>query len=390
MLRFLTAGESHGQCLIGMLEGLPAGLSVDIDFINLRLRRRQIGYGRGGRMAIERDRIEILSGVRQGITMGSPVSYSIQNRDWDHWRIPMSVERTVEDAEIRTLARPRPGHADLAGALKFQTYDVRNVLERASARETAARVAAGAFCGLFLAHFGMNIGSHVVAIGEERISKSFENLPIEEILALDPESPICCADRDSEKRMRRLIDTAKETGDTLGGIVETVASPVPPGLGSHIQWDRRIDGQIAQAMMSIPSVKAVEIGNGIENARNPGSKVHDAIDRDPQTKRFLHKTNRAGGIEGGISNGADIRVRIYLKPIPTLMKPLDSIDLRSKQRCTAGVERSDTCVVSAAGVIAEAMLALVLASTFLEKFGGDSIKEIEGNYAHFMHLLDAF
>jgi chorismate synthase len=390
MLRFLTAGESHGKSLIGMLEGLPAGLSVDIGFINLQLRLRQMGYGRGGRMAIERDQIEIVSGIRQGSTLGSPIAYSIQNRDWDHWRIPMSIEPGAEDADIHAVTRPRPGHADLAGALKFQTHDARNVLERASARETATRVAGGAFCRIFLAHFGIRIGSHVVAIGKERVQKLFENLSSEEILALDPESPMRCADPGAEKRMKALIDEAKETGDSLGGIVEAVASPVPPGLGSHIQWDRRLDGQIAQAMISIPSVKAIEIGNGIENAQSPGSIVHDEIIYRSQAKRFSHKTNRAGGIEGGISNGADIRVRIYIKPIPTLSKPLSSIDLQSKQSCEASVERSDTCVVPAAGVVAEAMLAFVLASAFLEKFGGDSIGEIEGNYAHFMRLLDEF
>jgi chorismate synthase len=390
MLRFLTAGESHGKSLIGVLEGLPAGLSVDIGFINLQLRRRQIGYGRGGRMAIEQDQIEIISGVRQGSTLASPIAYCVQNKDWDHWRVPMSTEPSPEGADIRTVTRPRPGHADLAGALKFQTYDVRNVLERASARETATRVAGGAFCRIFLAHFGTRIGSHVVAIGKERISKLFENLSSEEIFALDPESQIRCADPNAENRMKALIDETKETGDTLGCIVEAVASPVPPGLGSHIQWDRRLDGQIAQAMMSIPSVKAVEIGNAIENAQSPGSSVHDEIYYNSQTKRFFHKTNRAGGIEGGISNGADIRVRVYLKPIPTLSKPLSSIDLRSKQSCEASVERSDTCVAPAASVVAEAVLAFVLASAFLEKFGGDSIKEIEGNYAHFMRLLDEF
>jgi chorismate synthase len=390
MLRFLTAGESHGKGLIGVLEGLPAGLSVDIGFINLQLRRRQIGYGRGGRMAIEQDQIEIISGIRQGSTLGSPIAYSIQNRDWDHWQIPMSIEHSPEDADIHTVTRPRPGHADLAGALKFQTHDVRNVLERASARETATRVAGGAFCRIFLAHFGIRIGSHVVALGKERISQLFENLSSEEIFALDPESPIHCADPNAESRMKALIDEAKETGDTLGGIVEALASPVLPGLGSHIQWDRRLDGQIAQAMMSIPSVKAVEIGNGIANAQSPGSTVHDEIYYNSQAKRFFHKTNRAGGIEGGISNGADIRVRVYLKPIPTLSQPLGSIDIRSKKSCEASVERSDTCVVPAAGVVAEAVLAFVLASAFLEKFGGDSIKEIEGNYLNFMRLLDEF
>jgi chorismate synthase len=390
MLRFLTAGESHGKSLIGMLEGLPAGIFIDIDFINLQLHRRQLGYGRGGRMAIEQDQIEIISGIRHGKTLGSPIAFSIQNRDWDHWLIPMSIEPVAEDADIRTVTRPRPGHADLAGALKFQTHDVRNVLERASARETATRVAGGAFCELFLAHFGIRVGSHVVAIGKERISKNYEDLSSKVILALDPKSPMHCVDNDAGKRMMARIDEAKEAGDSLGGIVEVVAVSVPPGLGSHIQWDLRLDGQIAQAMMSIPSVKAVEIGSGIANSQIPGSSVHDEIYYNSEAKRFFHKSNRAGGVEGGISNGSDIRALVYLKPIPTLRKPLGSIDIQSKQSFEAAMERSDTCAVPAAGVIAEAMLAFVLSRAFLNKFGSDSIKEIEGNYTHFMHLLDEF
>ncbi len=390
MLRFLTAGESHGKCLIGILEGLPSGLVIDIDFINQQLHRRQLGHGRGGRMKIELDQIEILSGVRQGSTIGSPISFAIQNNDWNHWQIAMAVKPTQDESKIRSVSRPRPGHADLAGALKLQTYDIRDVLERASARETAARVASGAFCQLFLTHFGVRIASHVVAIGRERIAEQFENLSIEKILDLDPESPVRCADPDAEKRMIALIDETREAGDTLGGTIEVVASPVMPGLGSHIQWDRKLDGQIAQAMVSIPSAKAVEIGSGIAGAQSMGSTVHDQIFYDSQIKRFYRKTNRAGGIEGGISNGADIRVRVHLKPIPTLRKPLGSVDVRSKQTFEALVERSDTCVVPAAGVIAEAMLSMVLASAFIDKFGGDSIKEVEGNYTNFMNLLDKY
>jgi chorismate synthase len=390
MLRFITAGESHGKCLIGILEGLPAGLSVDSEFINLQLQRRQRGYGRGGRMDIERDQIEILSGIRHGYTLGSPISFSIKNADWEHWQIPMSAAPTAADADIRRVTRPRPGHADLAGALKFQTHDARNILERASARETAARVAGGAFCRLFLANFGMRIGSHVIAIGTEHISPHYDDLPGEGIFALDPESPMRCVDSSAQERMMALIDKAKKDGDTLGGIVEAAASPVLPGLGSHIQWDRRLDGQIAQAMMSIPSVKAVEIGSGIAGAEKSGSAVHDEIYYDSQAKCFFRKTNRAGGIEGGISNGSDIRVRVYLKPIPTLRKPLASIDIESKQTFAAAFERSDTCIVPAAAVIAEAMLAFVLAKAFLEKFGGDSLKEVEGNYANFARLLNEY
>jgi chorismate synthase len=390
MIRFLTAGESHGKCLIGILEGLPAGLAIDIQYVNSQLRKRQLGYGRGGRMKIESDAIEILSGVRQGKTLGSPISFSIPNKDWEHWKIPMSVEPAPDASDLRAISRPRPGHADLAGALKFQTYDVRDVLERASARETAVRVAAGAFCRLFLAHFGMRIASHVVAIGRERIALEFEDPSMDGILALDPASQVPCTDPDAAKRMIALIDETRAAGDSIGGTVEVVASPLLPGLGSHIQWDRRLDGQIAQAIMSIPSVKAVEIGCGLAAAQSLGSAVHDPIFYDPHTKRFYRTTNRAGGIEGGISNGEDIRIRMHLKPIPTLGKPLASVDIRSKKTFQAAVERGDTCVVPAAGVIAEAMLGIVLAGAFLEKFGGDSIKEIEGNFASFSQILDDY
>jgi len=390
MLRYLTAGESHGKCLNGILEGLPRGINVDLDFINLQLHRRQLGYGRGGRMKIERDEIEITSGVRHGFSLGSPIAFTIRNKDWDHWQVALSVEPAPGGADLNAVTRPRPGHVDLAGALKYQTYDVRDVLERASARETAARVAIGAFCRLFLAHFGMQIGSHVIAIGRERIAQEFELPTILQVLDLNPESALHCTDLEAEKRMMALIDEMEKTGDTLGGSAEVLASPVPPGLGSHVQWDRRLDGQVAQAMMSIPSVKAVEIGTGIAGAAKPGSAVHDEIFYDSGAKRFFRKSNRAGGIEGGISNGSDVRVRIHLKPIPTLRKPLSSVDVRSKQAFEAVVERSDTCVVPAAGVIGEAMLGTVLANSFLEKFGGDSINEIEKNYANVMHLLDEY
>jgi chorismate synthase len=390
MLRFVTAGESHGKCLTGILEGLPGGLPVDLDFLNLQLRRRQLGYGRGGRMKIEQDEIEITSGVRLGLTLGSPISFLIRNKDWDHWQVAMSAGPVQEGANVRSVTRPRPGHADLAGALKFQTHDIRDVLERASARETAARVAVGAFGRLFLSRFGVQIGSHVTAVGSVRVASEFENLPVEKIFALDPESALHCADPEAEKSMIGLIDEIKKAGDTLGGCVEVIASPVPPGLGSHIQWDRRLDGQIAQAMMSIPSAKAVEVGTGIAGAGNPGSAVHDEIFFDPGPRRFFRKTNSAGGVEGGISNGADIRVRVYLKPIPTLRKPLASVDIHSKEPFEAVVERSDVCVIPAAGVIAEAMLGIVLANAFLEKFGGDSVGEIEANYANYIRLLEEY
>jgi chorismate synthase len=390
MLRFLSAGESHGKCLIGILEGLPSGINIDIDFINFQLQRRQLGYGRGDRMKIERDRVDITSGVRHGISLGSPISFIINNTDWDHWRVPMSVEPAPEGSSIKPLTRPRPGHADLAGSLKYQTYDARNILERASARETAVRVGAGAFCRLFLARFGMQIGSHTLAIGSENVKEPFDNLAAEQIFALDPQSPLRCADPDAEKRMIALIDESKKNGDTLGGVVEVIVSGVPPGLGSHTQWDRKLDGQIALALMSIPAAKAVEIGCGISCASASGSAVHDEIYYNSDANRFYRDTNRAGGVEGGISNGADIRARVYMKPIPTLRKPLKSVDLGSKEAFTAAFERSDTCVVPAAGVIAEAMIGIVLANAFLEKFGGDSIKEIETNHNNFIRLLKEY
>src|SRR5881396_4076042 len=307
MLRFVTSGESHGKGLIGVLEGLPAGLSIDLDFINLQLHRRQLGYGRGGRMRIEKDQVEIMSGVRHGKTLGSPISFVIQNRDWANWQLPMAVDTVPEGTNVRSVTRPRPGHVDLAGALKFQTRDVRDVLERASARETAARVAVGSFCKLLLRHFGTEVGSHVLAIGKERVRPDFESLSSAEILKIDPESPVRCADPEAETRMIAAIDQAKQLGDTLGGIVEVVASPVPIGLGSHTQWDLKLDGRLAQALMSIPAAKAVEIGTGISGAQSFGSEVHDEIFYDTERRIFFRRTNRAGGLEAGITNGADLR-----------------------------------------------------------------------------------
>jgi chorismate synthase len=390
MLRFLTAGESHGICLSGILEGLPSGLPVDEAFINLQLQRRQLGYGRGGRMKIETDRIQITSGVRHGRTLGSPISFTIQNRDWPNWQTAMSVEPVPEGSEIRSVALPRPGHADLPGAIKFDTHDVRNVLERASARETATRVAVGALCRLFLGRFGIKVASHTVAIGGEFIAAEYEAAESERIFGLDTLSQLRCLDPHAEKRMLAAIDAARDAGDTLGGIAEIVAGPVPPGLGSHIQWDRRLDGQIAQAMMSIPSVKAVEIGSGLLNAQRKGSEVHDEIFYDDENRRFRRHTNNAGGVEGGISNGEEIRIKIHLKPIPTLMNAMRSADVLTKQESRAVVERSDVCVVPAGGVVGEAMLAMVLASAFLEKFGGDSMRETENNYAHFCGMMEEY
>ncbi len=390
MLRFVTAGESHGKCLLGILEGLPAGLTVDVNFIDSELHRRQLGYGRGGRMRIEKDRIEIMSGVRHGRTLGSPVSFKIDNRDWTHWQVAMAAEPVAEGLNLRALTRPRPGHADLAGALKYQTHDARDILERASARETAARVAVGAFCKLLLLDFGIRCGSHVLAIGPARVAERFESLESSEIFRIDPESALRCADGDAEKRMRELIDHAAKEGDTLGGILEVCASPVPPGLGAHTQWDRKLDGQLAQAVMSIPAAKAVEIGCGVGAAGRFGSQVHDEIFYDVVGKRFFRKTNRAGGLEAGITNGADVRVRVYMKPIPTLRKPLMSVDLKTKEPFEAAFERSDTCVVPAAAVIAEASVATVLARAFLEKFGGDSLLEVKANFESYMRMVTEY
>jgi chorismate synthase len=390
MLRFLTAGESHGRCLTGVIEGLPGGLLIDIAFINEQLHRRQLGYGRGGRMTIERDSVHITSGIRHGLTMGSPIAFTIENKDWDHWQVPMSIEPPPEGSDIRRVTHPRPGHADLAGVLKYHTYDVRNVLERASARETATRVAVGAFCRLFLSHFGIRIASHSMAIGTERIAGEYGTVATEKIFDLDPASEVRCADPDAARRMIALIDNAKDAGDTLGGIAEIVAISIPPGLGSHVQWDRRMDAEIAQAMMSIPAVKAVEIGNGIAAAQKPGSAVHDEIFYDAQKKRFYRNTNSAGGLEGGITNGEVIRIKIYIKPIPTLRQALHSVDIRSKDASKASVERSDVCVVPAAGVVAEAMLAIVLTNAFLDKFGGDSLEEVKTNYAGYQRLLNEY
>ena len=393
MLKFYTAGESHGKGLIGFLEGLPAGLEIDRKLIDRQLYRRQLGYGRGGRMAIESDKVEILSGVRHGRTLGSPISFLIANKDWENWLISMSSDPVPDGDNLRSVTRPRPGHADLPGALKYQTRDIRDILERASARETAARTAGGAFARILMEYFGARIASHVLAVGGERVADAYETLPFDEITAAENEDGgayLRCADQKAALRMIGLIDEAERAGDTLGGLVEIAAAGVPPGLGSHVQWDRRLDGRLAAAMMSIPSVKAVEIGDGVAGAQKSGSRVHDAISYDAAAQRFRHETNRAGGIEGGVSNGEELRVRIYLKPIPTLRRPLASVDICSKQTFDAAVERGDVCAVPAAGVVGEAMLALELCRAFLEKFGGDSIDETAENFSRFMERVKKY
>jgi chorismate synthase len=373
MLRFLTAGESHGPGLTLIVEGLPAGLAVDRAAIDADLRRRQGGHGRGNRMRIEKDAVEILSGVRHGHTLGSPVGLLIRNRDFESWRDIMATDpQPPEAARRKALKQPRPGHADLAGALKFLTDDLREVLERASARETAARVAAGALARALLGACGIEVRSHVTAIGEAAAGPAAVAWS-----ALDAieESPVRCADAAAAAGMMAAIDAAKAAGDSLGGEFEVVARGLPPGLGSFSQWDRRLDGRLAQALMSIPAVKSVSLGSGAEAGRTPGSRFHDEILFE-DAAGIVRPTNRAGGLEGGVTNGEELRARAVVKPIPTLMKPLRSVDIRSKEPRSAGVERSDTCVVPAAGVVGEAMVAFVLADALLEKFGGDSMAEL--------------
>lgn len=385
--KFTTAGESHGKALVAIVEGLPAGLEIDVEKINHELYRRQQGYGRGGRMKIESDKVEFLSGIRHGKTLGSPVALMIENRDFVHWQEVMSSEKLeTQPKNPRLVTRPRPGHADLAGGQKFQTRDLRDILERASARETAARVACGALAKQLLENFRIKIKSHVVKLGsvpENPLQKSWE-----EIKKIKEDSLLNCADLEIEAQMINLVDEAKKNGDTLGGIFEVIAKNVAVGLGSHISWYEKLDGRIAQAFMSIQAVKAVEIGEGVANAGRFGSEVHDEIYY--QDNNFQRKTNRAGGLEGGITNGEELRVRGYLKPISTLRKPLHSVDINSKAEDLAAFERSDITAVPAAGVIGEAMLAIVLANSMREKFGGDSIDEMKRNFESYSESLRNF
>jgi chorismate synthase len=379
MFRFLTAGESHGQGLVAIIEGVPAGLALDEDYIARDLARRQGGYGRGARMAIEQDYAEIASGVRHGATIGSPIALLILNRDWENWREVMSVA-SVEQ-EIDPVTRLRPGHADLAGTMKYNLDDARPILERASARETASRVAVGAVARKLLAEFNVEIHSHTVCIGGHW-AKQVEKVDWSKV----EKSPVRCADRKSEKAMLSTIDEAKKSGDSLGGAFEVIATGVPIGLGSHVHWDRKLDGGIARAMMSINAIKGVEIGSGFAVASLHGSEVHDVIEFNSK-RGWWHATNRAGGIEGGMSNGEPIVVRAAVKPIPTMPNPLPSVDLRTGKKVEAHFERSDICVVPAAGVIGEAMLAIVLAESVLEKFGGDHIDETLRNYRGYLKSL---
>ncbi|MGB9595672.1 MAG: chorismate synthase [Candidatus Poribacteria bacterium] len=399
MIRFLTAGESHGKCLSLIIEGVPAGLRLSTKDINRDLKRRQIGYGRGNRMKIETDSAEITSGVRNGVTLASPISVAIQNKDWENWKDVMSIEDKGNNSiSDRSFARPRPGHADFAGGIKYNQRDLRNILERASARETATRVVVGAVAKSILEEINIFVTSFVTQIGKCSINNVWQLMEDAECLKFDSKtdflkfqekidsSPIRCPEPEIEKQMIDEIDSAKNSGDSIGGVFQVMAFNVPIGLGSHVHWDRRLDARIAYALMSIPAIKGVEFGLGFELAKRKGSEVHDEIFYDSE-KGFYHKTNNAGGIEGGISNGENIVVKAVMKPIPTLVNPLKSVDLISKKPFMAFKERSDVCAVPSAGVVAEAMVAVELANAMLEKFGSDTISEIKHAFESYREYI---
>lgn len=390
MLRFETAGESHGECLVATLTGLPAGVPISVAQVNHELWRRQQGFGRGGRMKIETDTAELVTGVRHSQTIGSPIAIIVKNRDWQNWTevLPVEVAENSEEKK-KPLTRPRPGHADLAGAIKYSFTDARYILERASARETTARVAVGALAKQYLAQFGVQILSHVIQVGTAKLGRLVE---WEELVALSQKEEVLlgCVDPEAEARMKAVVDEAYRTGDTVGGVFEVRAHNLPIGLGSHITWDTRLDGRLAQAILSIQAVKGVEIGEAEEAATVFGSKVQDTIHYDKAERRFHRGANKAGGLEGGITNGQDLVVRGLLKPISTLRRPLESVDMTTKDPASAAYERSDVCVVPAAGVIGEAMVAIVLAQAFLEKFGGDSLKESRRNYDGYIQQVREF
>jgi len=389
MLRFITAGESHGRALVAIVEGLPAGVPIDQQLIDRELKRRQLGYGRGGRMKIEQDHAEIINGVRHGLTLGSPLTLMIENKDWQNWTDVMAAEaREIPPEKSRRLRRPRPGHADLPGGLKYDVRDLRNILERASARETTARVACGALAKQLLSEFGIEVRSHVIQLGG--IPDEPLELTWEQIVAIPDDGPLHCADKQAEERMIQLIDKTRSEGDTLGGIFEVAARGVIPGLGSHTSWDLKLDGLLAQAVMSIPAVKAVAIGAGTVASSLPGSEVHDEIAYNADTREFIRETNRAGGLEGGITNGEEIRVRGHLKPLSTLRRALRSVDIDTKEEEAAAFERSDITAVPAAGVIGESMVALVLAGAMREKFGGDSLGEMKRNFEGYREQLRGY
>jgi chorismate synthase len=390
MFRFETAGESHGQCLVATLTGLPAGIPISLAQIDRELWRRQQGYGRGGRMKIEKDSVQIVAGVRHSQTIGAPIAIIIENRDWKNWTAILPVEDYESSAEHRKpVTRPRPGHADLPGCIKYDYHDARYILERASARETTARVAVGAIAKQFLRQFGVEVLSHVVAVGPVWLNRT---AAWEELVALSQRQEVllACVDPDVEQQMKAVVDEAYRTGDTIGGVFEVVARGLPVGLGSHITWDSRLDGKLAQAIVSMQAVKGVEIGFAAEGAASFGSKVQDTIHYDKQAREFTRGANRAGGLEGGMTNGQDLLVRGFLKPISTLRRPLESVDLETREPSAAAYERSDVCVVPAAGVIGEAMVAIVLAQAFLEKFGGDSLRETRRNYESYLEQVRNF
>lgn len=395
MLNYLTSGESHGPRLTAIVDGLPAGLPVDLDQINYHLQRRQKGYGRGGRQRIEQDRAQIISGVRHGVTMGGPVTLTIENRDWADWapimdpiKPPPQKLTPRQTRFLRETGRPRPGHADLAGGIKWHHHDLRNVLERASARETAARVAAGSLARQLLEHFGVRIASHVVRVGEVALDKALDHADLGRLSAAAEKSEVRCVDPKTGSLMKAAVRQAMKKRDSLGGIAEVIVRGLPAGLGGCSQWSDRLDSRLGGALMSIQSVKGVEIGLGFEAASLAGSQVHDEIFYDslgdPLKKRFFRKTNRAGGLEGGITNGEDIVARVAIKPIATLRQPLETVDVRTKQPAKAMVERSDICVVPAVAVISEAVAALVLTDAFMHKFGSDNLIEIERNFRAFL------
>jgi chorismate synthase len=390
MLRFETAGESHGECLVATLTGLPAGVPIPLESVNRELWRRQQGYGRGGRQKIETDRADIVAGVRHSQTIGSPVAILIRNKDWENWSGALPVE-DIDGAEDKKkpVTRPRPGHADLAGAIKYNLHDARYVLERASARETAARVAAGAVAKCFLRQFDVEVLSHAVAVGSARLGRHARWEELVELSRRD-EILLACVDAEAEQRMKAVVDEAYRTGDTVGGVFEVVARNVPPGLGSHITWDSRLDARLAQAVVSIQAVKGVEIGEAELASASFGSQVQDTIHYDREARRFTRGANRAGGIEGGMTNGQDVVIRGFLKPISTLRRPLESVDLVTREPSLAAYERSDVCVVPAAGVIGEAMVSLVLARAMLEKFGGDSLAETKRNFDAYRSQVNEF
>jgi chorismate synthase len=397
MIRFSTAGESHGEALIALVSGLPAGVPVDLDFVNRELWRRQQGYGRGGRMKIESDRVQVLSGVRHGKTIGTPIAIEIVNRDWKNWEEKLPVE-AGDPAKHQAVASPRPGHADLAGALKYNFPDARYVLERASARETTARVAAGAFAKLLLRTLGIEVASHVLRVGRVALERAAAWEEIAAVAAKD-EVVLGCVDAATEARMKEEVEEVSRTGDTVGGVFEAVAHGVPAGLGTYANWDERLDGLLAWAVMSIQAVKAVEIGRGVTAAESFGSQVHDPIHyasasaspgQTASATRFTRPRNTAGGIEGGVSNGEDIVVRGYLKPISTLRRPLQSVRFDTREPASASYERSDICVVPAAGVVAEAMVALTVAALAQQKFGGDSALEMQRNFAGYIEQIRAY